>query len=275
MITEKFARKPFLVDAVQVTEDNMKEIADWCSGEIHSTDPAVAEQLKKPVQTWIKVEVHNPANERQTQAFVGDWVLYYNHKFQVFRNKSFSNTFEPVLKEKAPEPVPKPAPPRGGAQQADPITVTTGEQFQKTLDSMYPSAKSPVASDHETQEKKWVVETPGGDVIDVSERTNEDGSITLKDREILRGATSRGPGFINQSEVAPSLMADVPSIICEHGVTIPENRCFVCVPVVPGFDAPAEPLSTKHSHDPDLPLGSCKICFPDEETTEKSLQGGN
>jgi hypothetical protein len=99
MKTEKFQRKPFLVDAIQVTEENMEEVAKWCKGTITHTDPAIAEQLKKPVQTWIQVETQQPMNDRQKQAFVGDWLLYANRGFKIYAPKAFERTFDPVFKE--------------------------------------------------------------------------------------------------------------------------------------------------------------------------------
>lgn len=102
MKTEKFQRKPFIVECVQVTAENMADVAKWCGGVVTETDPQIAAQLKKPVQTWIQVDnAQQPMNERQKQAFVGDWVLYANHGFKIYTTKAFERTFEPVFKEKA------------------------------------------------------------------------------------------------------------------------------------------------------------------------------
>lgn len=87
--TNKFARKPFHVDAVQVTAENMDEVASWCQGTVTRTDLS-------PVGDFIKVRVHRPLTERQTKAFVGDWVLYAGTGFKVYTDKAFEKSFEPA-----------------------------------------------------------------------------------------------------------------------------------------------------------------------------------
>lgn len=86
--TEKFARKPFLVDAIRVTEANIHEVAKWCKGE-------VLEELQGPtVASYIKVDVSRPLNERQKKAFVGDWVLFAGRGFKCYSPKAFDDCFE-------------------------------------------------------------------------------------------------------------------------------------------------------------------------------------
>lgn len=83
----KFARKPFYVDAVRVSEDNLEEVAKWCSGEIF-TDSMEGR--------YVKVRVHRPLTDRQTKAFVGDWVLFAGTGFKVYTPKAFDKSFEKV-----------------------------------------------------------------------------------------------------------------------------------------------------------------------------------
>lgn len=84
--TVKYVRKPFLIDAVQVTADNMAEVAKWVDGDVRSND----------LGQYIKVRVHRPMNERQTQAYVGDWVLYAGTGYKVYTPKAFINAFRPA-----------------------------------------------------------------------------------------------------------------------------------------------------------------------------------
>lgn len=86
MKTHKFARKPFYVDAVRVSEANMEEVAAWCEGEILETSDG----------RYISVQVYRPINERQTQAFIGDWVLFSGNGFKVYTPKAFDKSFEKV-----------------------------------------------------------------------------------------------------------------------------------------------------------------------------------
>lgn len=87
MKTHKFARKPFYVDSVRVTEHNMAEVAEWCGG-------SVVEDEK--LGTFISVKVHRPLTERQTQAFIGDWVLFGGTGYKVYTAKAFDKSFEKV-----------------------------------------------------------------------------------------------------------------------------------------------------------------------------------
>lgn len=85
----RYARKPFLVDAVLVTAGNIAEVARWCKGEVLIDDSNTRRK-------YIKVQVVRPLNERQTMAFVGDWVLYAGTGFKVYSSKAFAQVFDPV-----------------------------------------------------------------------------------------------------------------------------------------------------------------------------------
>lgn len=85
VVTKQYMRKPFSVDAVQVTEENMQSLAEWCQGDIRTTDRG---------DKFIKVRVHNPLTERQTKAFVGDWVLYAGKGYKVYTDKAFKTSFD-------------------------------------------------------------------------------------------------------------------------------------------------------------------------------------
>lgn len=85
LATQKYVRKPFYIDAVQVTAQNIAEVAKWADGEVR-TDSNNAQ--------YVKVRVHRPLNDRQTKAFVGDWVLYAGTGFKVYTPKAFANSFE-------------------------------------------------------------------------------------------------------------------------------------------------------------------------------------
>jgi len=95
----KFVRKPFYIDAVQVTAENINDVAEWCQGDIRTHGPAKSAPAGETGQEkYIKVRVNRPLNPRQTQAFVGDWVLYAGTGFKVYTNKAFEGSFEMVAK---------------------------------------------------------------------------------------------------------------------------------------------------------------------------------
>lgn len=86
--TEKFARKPFLIDAIRVTDDNMAEVAKWCKGEV------LEEQRGIVTVNYIRVNVSRPLNERQKKAYAGDWVLFAGRGFKCYSAKAFDDCFE-------------------------------------------------------------------------------------------------------------------------------------------------------------------------------------
>lgn len=90
MQTERYVRRPFEVEAVQVTEENYEEVATWCGGTIHSPDSGVT-----TAKVFIRVEVKNPQNERQTRAHIGDWILFAGKTFRVYTTNAFTRNFTP------------------------------------------------------------------------------------------------------------------------------------------------------------------------------------
>lgn len=100
--TEKYARTPFFVDAVKVTEENFNEVANWCGGVIRQTD-----ERGNGLEKYIFVHAHTPMSERQKQAFVGQWVLKSDKGFKVFPDDAFKRMFEKVVHD-----VPLPATPK-------------------------------------------------------------------------------------------------------------------------------------------------------------------
>lgn len=90
METAQYRRKSFEVSAVQVTPENINEVAKWCQGDVvenSSTD------------IHIKVRVLRVLNDRQTQAFVGDWVLYAGKGYKVYTDRAFQDSFEKLDKK--------------------------------------------------------------------------------------------------------------------------------------------------------------------------------
>ena len=93
--TEQYQRKSFEVDAIQVTEENLEEVAKWCQGDVRTEKSRRGDEEKR----YVKVRVHVPLNPRQTKAFVGDWVLYAGAGYKVYTDNAFQNSFEKVSVE--------------------------------------------------------------------------------------------------------------------------------------------------------------------------------
>jgi hypothetical protein len=88
---EKFTRRPFDVDAVRVTEDNLDEVAKWCQGEVRRTPSS--ERSRWP--RYVYVRVHHPRTPRDNKAFPGNWVVYADGQgFKVYPHGAFDWSFE-------------------------------------------------------------------------------------------------------------------------------------------------------------------------------------
>lgn len=96
--TEEYTRKPFRVEAVEVTEANQPAVALWCDSEIRHAQKSVRDEkgelLERVKVPYIKVHVQNPVNERQTKAYVGDFVLRSDSGFKVYTSRAFEKSFE-------------------------------------------------------------------------------------------------------------------------------------------------------------------------------------
>jgi hypothetical protein len=51
---------------------------------------------------YISVRVAYPINPRQTQAYLGDWVLKSGKSFKVYTNSAFEKSFIPAEKKPVP-----------------------------------------------------------------------------------------------------------------------------------------------------------------------------
>lgn len=85
---DKYARRSFEIEAVRVTKDNMLEIMKWCDGSVFTGDDKD--------DMYIKVSTQG-RTERQTRAYVGDWVLKMGKSFKIYTDKSFRKCFEKVV----------------------------------------------------------------------------------------------------------------------------------------------------------------------------------
>lgn len=87
MQTTMYTRKPLLVEAIQVTEENIYDVAAWCGGDVYT-----AQNKKKTIQ----VKVLHPLHSKQTKAQAGDWVLKSAQGYKIYADTAFQKGFEPV-----------------------------------------------------------------------------------------------------------------------------------------------------------------------------------
>lgn len=107
---EEFHRRPLAVQVVQITPKNMREAAAWCRGEIKETHPNANGNTRK----FIQVPVSRPVSNRQTQAFVGDFVCKAETGFKVYLQNAFPQSFE----KRKPVRIPNPRASRENLEQA-------------------------------------------------------------------------------------------------------------------------------------------------------------
>lgn len=88
-----YRRKTFSVEAIQVTEDNMDAVANWCQGKVLANR---GESGEGNARFFVKVPVKRPLNDRQSRAYVGDWVLEARSGFKVYTQRAFDGCFEPA-----------------------------------------------------------------------------------------------------------------------------------------------------------------------------------
>ncbi|QPL14718.1 hypothetical protein SEA_SCHWARTZ33_73 [Gordonia phage Schwartz33] len=97
---QAFQRKPFQVQAVQITEENFEKVAAWCGGSIVTVQETRHQALLpgKP-KRYIQVNVTRPLSKRQTEAYVGDWILFASKGYKVYANRPFLKNFESIPEE--------------------------------------------------------------------------------------------------------------------------------------------------------------------------------
>lgn len=101
MEIEKYARKPFEVQAVQVTLDNYEKVAEWCGG---TPEMAPAKMMgTTTLLPCVRVPSENQAGDRgKLSAYLGNWVVELNGKFRVYKHDSFTKVFDKVKPPKKP-----------------------------------------------------------------------------------------------------------------------------------------------------------------------------
>ena len=129
VVTTKFVRKPMFVDAVQVTTENFFDVATWCQGVVRTADGVPTEWQTEGVpedltSLHIHVRVQSPKNEKQTQARVGDWILYMDRGgYKVYTDRAFQHSFDDANGGAGTEP-----------EEQNPIEMTERERIQQIKD---------------------------------------------------------------------------------------------------------------------------------------------
>lgn len=104
VINKTYRRKTFTVQAIQVTVDNMKGLAEWCGGNVIVYFPDISRQSGdyRAGQTCVEVVIGRVnGREQKARAYPGDWITKLNDAddFRVYRDKTFLQAFEEVRSE--------------------------------------------------------------------------------------------------------------------------------------------------------------------------------
>lgn len=85
METALYNRNPLQVEAVQVTEENLYEVAQWCGGDVNTNAQT---GLK-----YIKVDVLHPHDAKHTRANVMNWILKSEMGYKIYSDTAFKNGY--------------------------------------------------------------------------------------------------------------------------------------------------------------------------------------
>jgi hypothetical protein len=102
IITTTFQRKTFVVQAIQITGENLSELAEWCGGElIESYTPEIHLRSGNYRTGHPCIEMTVGRNGQKIRAFIGDWITHIqgSEKFKIYRDKTFKEAFEEVLRD--------------------------------------------------------------------------------------------------------------------------------------------------------------------------------
>lgn len=99
IVTTTFQHKTFIVQAKQVTPEDMEELAEWCGGTLTEVE-SYGWDVYDHGRPCIEIEVPR-SNGRKMRAFAGDWITHISgsDKFKVYRDKTFKEAFEEVLRD--------------------------------------------------------------------------------------------------------------------------------------------------------------------------------
>jgi hypothetical protein len=97
MKTERFTIKSFDVEAVQVTTENIHEVARWCGGVVKDTGSfSTAAPVGWPYIEFVEWGRREGPNK--TLSYVGDWVFLSGTAFKTSPDVEFKDLFVPSHK---------------------------------------------------------------------------------------------------------------------------------------------------------------------------------
>ena len=87
---KNYKSKPIFVEAVQIQENNMAEIATWVEGEVITLDA----QEDKPAVSFVKTHVLRSKGYIRNKGYVGDWLVKSDLGVKIYTDSAFQRAFE-------------------------------------------------------------------------------------------------------------------------------------------------------------------------------------
>lgn len=102
MDIREYARKTFPVNAVQVTLENVREVAEWCKGTVEMVPTRILGTVTDlPV---VKMKGQGDNRGRDFTASLGSWIVELKGSFRVYKPVQFDESFEEIKKDSTGEP---------------------------------------------------------------------------------------------------------------------------------------------------------------------------
>lgn len=92
MNTEKWTKNSFDVEAVQVTAENIDEVAIWCGGRVFRS-------LSNPDNRYIHLHVIDGSRMMEAKIFPDFWIVSFEDEFRKYSDAEFKANFR--------QPIPK------------------------------------------------------------------------------------------------------------------------------------------------------------------------
>lgn len=84
VVTETWTKNQFDVECVQVTEENIIDVAERCKGEIKYTSNS---------KRYVRIEVTPNTKPMIVNVHIGDWVLFFEDRFKHYKDPAFKNAY--------------------------------------------------------------------------------------------------------------------------------------------------------------------------------------
>lgn len=92
MQTTEFTRKPFHVEAVEITLQNAEDVAEWCKGVVEEIPyKLIGMTTDLPC---VKVPGSGVQKGKLITALLGYWVVKHKESFRVYKPSVFKGTFD-------------------------------------------------------------------------------------------------------------------------------------------------------------------------------------